>query len=576
MSRYRLASVTSTPPKPVPSLHDPLVIAGGLAGLACLSIVLFASQAAWTAWFTHPLLLERIGEIPTETVQGVRLLFTVAPVAALAWILAPWLLRWFDRGSPIPRFPSFPPPPTFATKSMVVLLTVLAIVPRLIRIEESLWYDEIAAMSSFSIHGPGPALGNYYALSNHVLHSALASLVIDANGGANELVLRVPALLAGIACVPAMFGLARTVDGDRFGLIAAAVMALMPVAVLESVDARGYSLMMLFTILTTTQVVRISDGHRSGALWYAAFATLGCWSHFAFAFVPLGHALLAISWLFRRHRRGPGLRLAVGLGLGGVTTLLVLAPVLPSFFLIRGEFVAVDGDEPSLFGIEARKAVLQLGGSWYLWASLPGLALALLGGTESSRWPRLRIATFASVAGGLVTGVILLAGDGWVYARFLLFLVPGAVLLVAAGIRALAYLPQRSEPAYVAALILAIGWCTALAVRPPRQPIRDAIEALAAPAAGRSVWSIGLGDDVADYYGSALDLRLQHAGNLGARLDAAALADGPDHAVVLYPDLVTESTRALLETAGFRTTDRFEGWLDWGHGDVELLTRPTR
>jgi hypothetical protein len=150
------------------------------------------------------------------------------------------------------------------------------------------------------------------------------------------------------------------------------------------------------------------------------------------------------------------------------------------------------------------------------------------------------------------------------------------VLLVAAGIRALAYLPQRSEPAYVAALILAIGWCTALAVRPPRQPIRDAIEALAAPAAGRSVWSIGLGDDVADYYGSALDLRLQHAGNLGARLDAAALADGPDHAVVLYPDLVTESTRALLEAAGFRTTDRFEGWLDWGHGDVELLTRPTR
>ena len=35
-------------------------------GLACLSIVLFASQAAWTAWFTHPLLQERIGDVPTE------------------------------------------------------------------------------------------------------------------------------------------------------------------------------------------------------------------------------------------------------------------------------------------------------------------------------------------------------------------------------------------------------------------------------------------------------------------------------------------------------------------------------
>ena len=543
-------------------------------GLACLSIVLFASQAAWTAWFTHPLLQERIGDVPTETVRGVRLLFTVAPIAALAWILAPWLLRWFDRVSPIPRFPTFPPPPTFATKAVVVLLTVAALVPRLIRIDESLWYDEIAAMSSFSIHGPGPALGNYYALSNHVLHSALASLMIDANGGANELVLRTPALLAGIACVPAMFALARTVDGDRFGLIAAAVMALMPVAVLESIDARGYSLMMLFSILTTWQVVRISDGRRGSTLWYAAFATLGCWSHFAFAFVPLGHALLALSWLLRRHRRGPGLRLVTGLALGGLTTLLVLAPVLPSFLLLRQEFVAVDGDEPSLFGIEAWHGLLQLGGSWYPSAAIPGLGLALLGGTESSRWPRLRIATLAAIAGAMVTAILLLAGDGWIYARFLLFMIPGSVLLIAAGIRALAFLPQRPEPAYVAALILAVGWCGALVVRPARQPIRDAIEAMAT--VGTDAWSIGLGDDVADYYASSLQLRLRHAGDLGAHLDAEALASGPDRIVVLYPDLVAESTRAMLEEAGFTTTRRFEGWLDWSHGDVELLVRPAR
>ena len=563
-----------TPPQSNSALRDPLVIAGGCVGLACLSILFFPSQEAWTAWFTHPLLLDRIGEVPSETVRGVRLLLMVAPITAVAWTAAPWLLRWFDRVSPIPRFPSFPPPPTFATKSMVVLLTVLALVPRLIRIDESLWYDEIAAMSSFSIHGPGPALGNYYALSNHVLHSALASLMIDANGGANELVLRTPALLAGIACVPAMFALARTVDGDRFGLIAAAVMALMPVAVLESVDARGYSLMMLFSILTTWQVVRISDGRRGSTLWYAAFATLGCWSHFAFAFVPLGHALLALSWLLRRHRRGPGLRLVTGLALGGLTTLLVLAPVLPSFLEIREEFVAVDGDEPSLFGIEAWKGLLQLGGSWYLWAALPGLALALLGGTESSRWPRLRIATIASIAGGLVTAVVLVVGDAWVYARFLLFLIPGSVLLIAAGIRALAFLPQRSEPAYVAVLILAVGWCTALAVRPARQPIRDAIETMAT--AGTSAWSIGLGDDVADYYASLLDLRLRHAGDLGARLDAETLEAGPDRIVMLYPDLVTGPTRSRLEAAGFTTVERFEGWLDWGHGDVELLTRPPR
>jgi hypothetical protein len=46
--------------------------------------------------------------------------------------------------------------------------------------------------------------------------------------------------------------------------------------------------------------------------------------------------------------------------------------------------------------------------------------------------------------------------------------------------------------------------------------------------------------------------------------------------VVLYPDLVAESTRAMLEEAGFTATRRFEGWVDWSHGDVELLVRPAR
>ena len=71
-----------TPPKSKPSRRDPLVIAGGCVGLACLLIVLFGSQEAWIAWFTHPLLLDRIGEVPAETVGGVRLLFTIAPIAA--------------------------------------------------------------------------------------------------------------------------------------------------------------------------------------------------------------------------------------------------------------------------------------------------------------------------------------------------------------------------------------------------------------------------------------------------------------------------------------------------------------
>ena len=554
--------------------RDPLVITGCIVGLAILLLSLLIPWESKLIWFTHPIRFERVGEIPAETLAGVTLLSYVAPLVAVAWFSAPWVLRRLER-SPSGR-PSLGvlPSPSWQIRLAVLAVTVLAILPRAMRMGESLWYDEIAAMLSFSIHGPGPALGNYYALSNHVLHSALASVMIEANGGADEFILRTPALLGGIACVPAMFMLARTVDGDRFGLLAAAVIALMPVAVLESANARGYSLMMLFTILATWQVLRIADGRRSGPLWYALFVTLGCWSHLAFAFVPLGHAVLALSWLARKYRRVAGLRLATAIVLGGVSTLLVISPFLPDLITLRREFSASDGDEPSLFGVEGQQAILQLGGSWFWWAAIPGIALAAVGITESSRWPRLRIATLAAAAGLIVAFTLLFAGGGWVYARFLLFLIPVGTLLIAAGIRGLAYLPNRPELAIMAAMLLGGCWLTDLTTRSERQPIRDGVEYLIATTPpGTLAWSIGLGDDVADYYATGRDLTLRSVSGLGVRLNPDSLLGGPDHIIMLYPDLVTPEVRDLLMNAGFKEGKRFPGWLDWGKGDVLILDR---
>lgn len=574
----RKKNLQSAPPSPAryeaSRWRDPLVITGCLVGMGILLLWLSIPWDTKLAWFTHPIRFERVGQVPAETVAGVTLLSYLAPLTAIAWLAAPWILRRLER-SPSVRSPlGVLPTPSGGIRLAVLALTIIAIVPRAMRMGESLWYDEIAAMLSFSIHGPGPALGNYYALSNHVLHSALASVMVEANGGADEFILRTPAFLAGIACVPAMFMLGRTVDGDRFGVLAAAVIALMPVAVLESANARGYSMMMLFTILATWQVLRIADGRRSGPFWYALAVTLGCWSHLAFAFVPLGHAVLALSWLARKHRRASGWRLSAALLLGGISTLLVVSPILPDLIGLRREFAASDGNEPSLFGVEGQQALLQLGGSWFWWAALPGILIAAVGITESSRWPRLRIATIAAAAGLFVTFTLLFAGGGWVYARFLLFLVPVATLLIAAGIRGLAYLPNRPGPAIIAATLLACCWLTDLTTRAERQPIRKAVDHLiASTPPGTSVWSIGLGDDVADYYASGRDLTLHSVSGLGVGLDSETLLRGPDHVLMLYPDLVTADVRDLLANSGFTENARFPGWQDWGQGDVLILDR---
>ena len=93
-------------------------------------------------------------------------------------------------------------------------------------------------MISSSVHGPGVAIGNYHALANHALHSALAAVSLRTLGNEDaELALRLPAFLAGVACIPAMFNLGRAIAGDRLGLIAAAVVAVGPAVAVVPVAA---------------------------------------------------------------------------------------------------------------------------------------------------------------------------------------------------------------------------------------------------------------------------------------------------------------------------------------------------
>lgn len=539
-----------------------------------LGLAFGVSTDGWVSWFSHPIRVERLGRVPDDTLHGVRMLRVAAVVAAIGWVAIPALRCRFTDRLPSPAAPG--PGLATSTRVMLVLVTTLGIVLRVPRLLESLWYDEIAALISSSLHGPGPALGNYHALANHALHSALVALSLDAFGTHDaELAIRLPAFLAGVACIPAMFQLGRAVDDDRLGLVAAMVMAMMPIAILESCEARGYAFMMLFAIVSTTQWLRIADGRRGAIGWYAAAVAAGCWSHLVFGCVPLGHAAIGAIRVARRGDERPAAwGWAGALALGGVTTLLVLSPLLPGILMQRTEFIALDGDEPGVFGIEGLHAVWQLGGSWTWWAAVPGLGLLLIGLSETWRWPRLRLAAHAGLAGGVVCVIATIAGGSWIYARFLLFLVPPTALLIAAALRSAGHFGRRAEPAILAGVVLVVAWTVALVVLPPKQPIREGVEQvreLVGP--DGKAWSIGLGDDVAMFYSEGRGPTLVHAPNLGRDLDAATLAVGPDAAIMLYPDLVPADVLDALDAAGFRVIARTPGWLDWGRGDVEIWGR---
>ena len=181
---------------------DPALVLGCVVAVGLLAIE-FISFEGLSGFFGHPRLILD-GVIPEHTRQGITLLYMMLPMAAIAWAATPLVSRWIGQTPP-------PQPEPVGRRNGWILLGLIFVggLLRVLRLEESLWYDEIAALTSFSIYGPGPALGNYYALSNHVLHSALVSMSTEVAGGVTEPVIRTPAFLFGILTIPAGYLLGR-------------------------------------------------------------------------------------------------------------------------------------------------------------------------------------------------------------------------------------------------------------------------------------------------------------------------------------------------------------------------------
>ncbi len=137
---------------------------------------------------------------------------------------------------------------TKATPALLALLVLCGLVLRLVALNDPVTYDEAYTYVGFASHGLWAALSDYSLPNNHILHTVL---VWAATGllGNSVWVLRLPALLAGLASIPAVYLLGKTLYNHETGLLAAALVAWFPELVRYSSEARGYSLLGLFSLL---------------------------------------------------------------------------------------------------------------------------------------------------------------------------------------------------------------------------------------------------------------------------------------------------------------------------------------
>ncbi len=151
------------------------------------------------------------------------------------------------------------------------------------------------------------------------LYYALAWLWTQLTG-TGEVGLRSLSALAGVATVPVAYLLGAELRGRRAGLTAAALVAVNPMLLWYSQEARGYALLVLLTALAALYFFRALRGtsRRDLALW-GVFSALALATHY-FAIFPVA---FEAAWLLWR-RRGAAL---AGVGIVAVAG-LALTPLL--------------------------------------------------------------------------------------------------------------------------------------------------------------------------------------------------------------------------------------------------------
>jgi len=460
-------------------------------------------------------------------------------------------------------------------------LCILATIARAGPMLESLWYDELFAWIDYAGRGPAHLLTTYLDPVNHVLASLLTWASVELLGPILpvELAMRAPALVASLLLVLAQWALVRRMAGVRAALLAAALVAVLPVAVLEGAEARGYAWMMAAAAGSTWAMLGLLEGGRAGGpravVVYGVVTALGIWAHPVTAMIPAGHALVLVARLLRREldRRAVRSALAAG-GLAAGLTAAAYAPIAGDLVeLARAIGGGEDADRPGLAGRAGLGLALGLGGSWTWWAALPGLVLGGLGLIAARGRPRAWSGLGLALAGLPILVGLVAASGTFVYARFGCFALPGAAAAMAIGLERLW---SRAPAAGLAGLAAVVAASAAdLALRPPRQPLREAAALVEAADPGARVLVVTIAHPVLDVYRGSLETITTNG--LGRELETdlrdLAPAGPPPWAVVLYPRSLAPGTRETLEGLGYEEVTRLPGWVDGGNGAVVVLKR---
>jgi mannosyltransferase len=194
---------------------------------------------------------------------------------------------------------------------------------------DSLWLDEIFTMR-IAREGIWEALAPQR--DHPPLNYLLTALTVSALGE-NEFAARLPPLVAGTLALPLLVVLGRSLRQPQAGWWAALLLAVSPLHLKYTQEARHYALLMSLSLLSYILLFRaLRRPRRRRWLAYGAATALGLYSHYGALIVLATQIVLLAPWLWRQWRAGRR-HLVRGPVEGGLVAALLYLPWLPQLVL---------------------------------------------------------------------------------------------------------------------------------------------------------------------------------------------------------------------------------------------------
>jgi len=207
------------------------------------------------------------------------------------------------------------------------------VILRLYIINDPIGYDEAYTFINFSSKPFKFILADYHAPNNHILNSLLIGIVYRILGN-HVWIVRAPAFIAGVLGVPASFIAARRFYSTQQALAASVVLAVMPNIVASSANGRGYTLIILFSLLLMNFAgILIKEQSQPALAAYAISGALGFYSIPIFLYPMAGISLWVMATYFSadpswKHKWNNLRNFLLTCAVSGLLTFILYSPVI--------------------------------------------------------------------------------------------------------------------------------------------------------------------------------------------------------------------------------------------------------